>query len=89
MYATLLPYLIFSGNWSTTKSQNSTLLNAFREFIKEMKELNLLYEVEDKFYLTDEYFSKGKCNFNKGEYARIFIKTTQMLYENCSPRKHK
>ena len=63
--------------------------NAFREFIKEMKELNLLYEVEDKFYLTDEYFSKGKCNFNKGEYARIFIKTTQMLYENCSPRQHK
>ena len=25
------------------------------EFIKEMKELNLLYEVEDKFYLRNEF----------------------------------
>ena len=63
--------------------------NAFREFIKEMKELNLLYEVEDKFYLTDEYFSKGKCRFKDGTYTRLYINTTKSLYENCTVRQHR
>lgn len=62
---------------------------SFRDFMVSMKDANLIWEVEDKFYINNDYFSKGKCTFNKKEYTRIFINTTRKLYENCNPRKHK
>lgn len=62
---------------------------AFYSFIKEVKELNLLFESNDKYYLNPEYFNKGKVNFGNKEYTRIFIYPTRFLYENCKPIRHK
>lgn len=62
---------------------------AFINFLNDMKKNNLLYEANKKFYISNDYFSKGDCNFNKKEYTRIYIDTTRMLYESCSSRQHK
>lgn len=61
----------------------------FKSFISNMKKNNLIYELNNKFYISNEYFSKGKCDFNNKEYTRIFINTTRFLYENVSIRQHK
>ena len=61
----------------------------FRAFIKDVKDCNLLYEVDKKFYLNTDYFNKGENSFNDKEYTRIYIKTTRELYENTSPINHK
>ncbi|MGL4801870.1 MAG: hypothetical protein ACRC18_06365 [Cetobacterium sp.] len=62
---------------------------AFYSFIKETKDLNLLFEVDNKYYLSSDYFNKGKVNFKNKEYTRVFIYPTRFLYENCKPIKHK
>ena len=60
----------------------------FKSFFKEVKEKGLLYEVEGKFYLNNEYFHKGNENtFNN--YARVYIGTTRKLYEGCKTTKHR
>ena len=46
--------------------------NTFGEFIKEMKELNLILEEEGKFYISDKYFYKGNERFGK-TYLKLFI----------------
>ena len=61
----------------------------FKSFIKEAKEKELLFEANGKFYLSNKYFSKGKCLFNNCEYARIFIDTTRLLYSNIKTSQHK
>lgn len=61
----------------------------FINFMNDMKKSNLLFEVEGKFYISNDYFSKGKCDFNAKEYTRIFIDTARMLFENCTSRQHK
>lgn len=60
----------------------------FKSFFKEVKEKGLLYEVEGKFYLNNEYFHKGSENTFKN-YARVYIGTTRKLYEGCKTTKHK
>lgn len=62
---------------------------AFKSFMSDMKRNNLIYEANGKFYISNEYFSKGDCNFNKKEYTRIYIDTTRLLYESCTSRQHK
>ncbi|MGL5713508.1 MAG: hypothetical protein ACRCX2_10855 [Paraclostridium sp.] len=62
---------------------------AFYSFIKEMKRLNLLFEANEKYYLSSEYFNKGKVDFKNKEYTRVFIYPTRYLYESCKPIKHK
>lgn len=62
--------------------------NAFCLFIKNMIENNLIFKVDNKFYINNEYFTKGKCNI-EGDYTRIFINTTRMLFESCSSKQHK
>lgn len=54
-----------------------------------MKENNLLYEANNKFYINPDYFSKGKIHVKDKKYTRIYINTTRMLYEGCNPKKHK
>lgn len=61
----------------------------FIRFIKEIKEKELLFECNNKLYLSDKYFEKGKCNFNKDEYTRLFISPIRHLYENCNVSQHK
>lgn len=62
---------------------------AFKSFISDMKKNDLLFEVDKKFYISNDYFNKGKCNFKNKEYTRIYINTTRLLYEGCSTRQHK
>ncbi|WP_250675288.1 hypothetical protein LZ906_017835 (plasmid) [Paraclostridium ghonii] len=61
----------------------------FKSFMSDMRNNNLLFEANNKFYISNDYFSKGKCNFNNKEYTRIYINTTRMLFENCTSRQHK
>lgn len=76
-----------------TRKDLQKLLNLsdtpFKEFLKETKEKGLLFCVNKKYYLSNEYFSKGKCLFNNKEYARIFVDTTRLLYSNSRPSQHK
>lgn len=60
----------------------------FNDFIRDLKENELLFEANDKYYITTKYFSKGKSNFDKRKYTRVFIKTTRELYKGCSTRQH-
>lgn len=57
-------------------------------FLNDLRSNELLYEANDKFYITTKYFSKGKSNFDKRKYTRIFINTTRELYKGCSTRQH-
>lgn len=57
-------------------------------FLKDLKDNELLFEANDKFYISTKYFSKGKSNFDKKKYTRVFIKTTRELYKGCSTRQH-
>lgn len=58
-------------------------------FINDLISNELLFNANDKFYITSKYFSKGKSNFDKRKYTRVFINTTRNLYNGCSTREHK
>lgn len=62
---------------------------AFYDFLKEVKEKELFFEENKKFYLNPKYVNKGRNNFKNKEYIRMFIDTTRELYENCTPRQHR
>ncbi|MGL4655717.1 MAG: hypothetical protein ACRCWM_07530 [Sarcina sp.] len=61
----------------------------FNDFMRDLKDNELLFEANGKFYMTTKYFSKGKSNFDKKKYTRVFINTTRELYKGCSSRMHK
>lgn len=60
----------------------------FIRFLNDMKENNLIFINEDKYYVSSDYFTKGK-NKIEGDYTRIFINTTKLLFENCKTSQHK
>lgn len=62
---------------------------AFKAFLSDLKANNLLFESNGKYYISQDYFSRGKSNFKDKEYTRIYIDTTRFLYENCTSRQHK
>lgn len=62
---------------------------AFKSFISDVKKNGLLYESNKKFYISSDYFNKGKVQFKERDYTRIYIDTTRFLYENSSSRQHK
>lgn len=76
-----------------TKKNIRNLLNlsekTFFDFLKEIKEKELLFEANNKIYLNPVYVNKGDSKFKDKEYTRMFIDTTRDLYENCKPRQHK
>ena len=76
-----------------TKKDMRNLLNlsekTFFDFLKEIKEKELLFEANNKIYLNPIYVNKGNSKFKDKEYTRMFIDTTRDLYENCKPRQHK
>lgn len=88
--------LVRHGNDNKVEALNRNdikkLLNlsdrAFLNFINNMTENKLIFKVEDKYYINNEYFTKGKCNI-EGDYTRIFINTTRMLFESCTSKQHK
>lgn len=61
----------------------------FKLFFKNMKDNNLIWSANNKFYISNKYFSKGKSVFDKRKYTRIFINTTRELYKMASTREHK
>lgn len=63
--------------------------STFKRFLNDVKTNSLLYELDDKFFISNEYFSKGKCIFKEKDYTRIYVDTTRFLYENCTVSQHK
>lgn len=63
--------------------------STFKRFYKEVKDKELLFEVDNKIYLNPVYVNKGKSNFKDKDYTRIYIDTTRELYENCKSTQHK
>lgn len=67
---------------------------AFKKFLKDMKDNELIYEVDKKFYVNPIYFNRGdidkdvKKSVDKS-YCRLFIKPIRDLYEGCKTSKHK
>ena len=64
---------------------------AFKSFLKNCKDNELIYEVDKKFYINPIYFNKGNVDLlsdDKG-YCRLFINTIRELYINCKPSQHK
>lgn len=67
---------------------------AFKKFLKDMKDNELMYEVDKKFYVNPIYFNRGdidkdvKKSVDKS-YCRLFIKPIRDLYEGCKTSKHK
>lgn len=64
---------------------------AFRSFMADVKLNNLIYEIDNKFYVTDLLFTKGEIAKDKSYngYAKLFIKCVRSLYEGTTPRQHK
>lgn len=62
---------------------------SFYEFLYESKDNNMIFETKEKLYLNPEYFSKGKCDFKKGEYTRIYIDSIRNLFDNTKVSQHK
>lgn len=60
---------------------------AFKSFLKNTKDNNLLYEVDGKFYIDSTYFNRGNANYDT--YTRVFVDTTRDLYRGTSPKQHK
>lgn len=60
----------------------------FNRFFSDLITNDLLFEANDKFYITTKYFSKGKSKFDKKKYTRVYINTTRKLYKGCSTRQH-
>ena len=65
--------------------------STFKRFLKDMKDNNLIYETDKKFYVNPTYFNKGnmgKLDTNKS-YCRLFINPVRSLYNGCKTTKHK
>jgi hypothetical protein len=65
--------------------------STFKRFLKDVRENNLLYEIDKRYYINTEYFNKGNINGlpNDNSYCRLFISTIQDLYEISPTSKHK
>lgn len=76
---------------ATVKSVLKLNDRTFDRFLKDVKENNLLYEIDKKFYINTEYFNKGNINdLQKYQsYCRLFITTIRDLYEISKVSKHK
>ena len=61
----------------------------FYNFLKEIRNKELIIEKDNKFYINNKYVSKGKIEDDKDNYVRLYIDTTRYLYENCTSRQHK
>ena len=75
----------------TVKSVLKLSDRAFAYFLKDVKENNLLYEKDKKYYINTEYFNKGNINGlpKDNSYCRLFVTTIQDLYDISPTSKHK
>lgn len=76
-----------------TRTQMKKLLKLaetpFKKFLQSSLINDLIWKVNNKYYINNKYFTKGKAGFNDKEYTRIFINTTRYLYQHSTPRQHK
>lgn len=83
-----------SGNAKTPMKRKEMQLvlklgdTAFKKFLKDVNDNNLLIEEDGLYKLNRDYFSKGKVDKNKA-YTRIYVNTVRELYEGCKPTQHK
>lgn len=61
----------------------------FINFMNDAKNNNLIFEADGKYYMSSEYFNKGKVSFKSKEYTRLYINTVRDLFEHTKPRQHK
>jgi len=62
---------------------------AFKTFLKNAKDSNILVEDKKQFYLSKEYFAKGEVN-KKNDYTRLYVAPIKNLFEGVkSAREHK
>ena len=62
---------------------------AFNDFYREMLNNELIFEANNKIYLSNEYVTKGTIENKKKDFTRLFIDPVRHLYEHCTPRQHK
>ena len=68
---------------------------ALSEFINELKEKNIIYEINKNFYLNNTYFTKGTVKTEREQakiynnYTRVYIEVIRQLYCKFKPAKHK
>lgn len=63
--------------------------STFADFYKEMLENQLIFETNNKIYLSDKYVTKGTIENKNNDFTRLFIDPIRHLYENCTTRQHK
>ncbi|MEE6438127.1 hypothetical protein [Escherichia coli] len=64
----------------------------FRNFLKVLKENNIINEIDKRFYLSSKYFTKGKIDkrlLKTKEYTRIYRNPIKNLFEGVSASNHK
>lgn len=86
----------FASNEPMKRKDMQSLLGLsdtpFRRFLKNMKENELIFELDKTFYVNTKYFIKGEIediNKTKQSYCRLFINTIRELYEGCQTNRHK
>lgn len=86
----------YLSNEPMTRKQIQTILKlgdtAFKSFLKDMKNNNLMFELDKAFFVNTQYFIKGEVeniDNTKQSYCRLFINTIRELYEGCKVTKHK
>ena len=83
----------FNKSYPMTRRDMQILLGladrTFTNFIKNIKDNNILFEVSGMYYLNPDYFNKGKVKLKEKEYTRLYINTVRDLYAQCEPRQHK
>lgn len=85
----------YSGKDPLSRAEIQELLGLsdtpFKSFLKNMKDNNLMFVADKKYYINPEYFINGKVgkiDTNKG-YCRLYIDTIRQLYNGCPPKQHK
>ena len=73
----------------TAKSKLKLSDSTFKAFLYDVKNAGILFEAEDKLYINPEYFTKGECEFDPGNYTRLYINTTRELFEGTKSTSHK
>lgn len=84
----------YTGNEPMTRKQIQSVLGlkntAFKDFLREIRNNNLIFEKNKKFFLNNQYFIKNnKINKKDKSYCKLFINPIRELYENCEISKHK
>lgn len=86
----------FSSNVPMSRKQIQSVLGlgdtAFRKFLNNMKENDVMFELDKSYFVNTKYFIKGEVediDKTKQSYCRLFVNTIRELYEGCPTNKHK